>query len=93
MKHSQKNDDDNEDLIDVKRPSKKSRADSSKLFSKEDNPETQEILEYALNDFRDFPSLNKYKNLKFLTLNNQNIQSIDVKIAIIIGCFKSPTMY
>ena len=78
MKQSTKIEDDNEDLVEVKKIGKGSRGNSSKIISKEENPETQEILEYALNDFRDLHSINKFRNLKYITLNNQNILSIDV---------------
>jgi len=70
--------DDAEDTIEEKKTIKKMRKESVKI--KDDTPETQEILEYALNDFREFESLKQYKNLKFLTLNNQNIQSLETII-------------
>jgi hypothetical protein len=49
---------------------------------KEHNPpsfEEQSNIEFILIDLKNFEELNKFKNMKSLSLMTQNIKSIDVK--------------
>ncbi len=42
--------------------------------------EDQTFIEYTLMDFKNFEELNKFKNMKSLSLINQNITSIEVRL-------------
>lgn len=44
------------------------------------NPDEAEFVEYVLMDLRNPEELNKFKNMKYLSLIQQGIQSIEVKI-------------
>jgi hypothetical protein len=71
--------DDTEEISEDEFPEK---IEKKKKTKKEyNNPiilEEQENIEFILLDLKNFEDLNKFKKMRFLSLNTQNIKSIEV---------------
>jgi hypothetical protein len=67
-----------------KKKEKKRKIPKKELIENVANPvkpiTEEENIEFILMDFKNFEELNKFKNIKSLTLIQQGIKSIDVKI-------------
>ena len=62
-----------------KNSKKKIKGENLNSSSQQNNkPEDDSFIEYILMDFRNFENLNKFKNMKSLSLINQGITSIEV---------------
>jgi len=79
--------DDNEDgvsinIVEKEKPERKTKKKKTKKRDNQDLinnlPENQIAVEFILNDFKDLTVLKTYKNMRSLTLINQNIISLSV---------------